>query len=101
MSPLAIQLVDFVAEMERRDIPPFRPVHFDNSIRIRSCAHELKGAAYDGDAKRVAWYIRQTRLERLWRIESWLTSPFTQQRHPKLTMWLHQQLVAIGWRQSC
>ena len=101
MSAIETTLLDFVRDMERLDAPPFRPALFDDSVRFRTYASELRDAACDGDAKGVAWYIRQTRLERLWRIETWLTATAYRHPHPRIEKWLHEQLVAIGWRLPC
>ena len=87
-------LVDFVHEMERLDVPPFRPLHYDNSVHMRRAASEIRDAAYEGDAKGVACYIRQVRLERLWQIESWLSARHGH-RHLRIETWLHRELQAI------
>ena len=96
MNATATPLLDFVRDMDRRGIPPFND---RGCIRLSDLACDLRQAACDDDAEAVAHYIRQTRLERLWRIESWLDSP--QRRHPRIAKWLHQELVAIGWRKPC
>ena len=88
-------LFDFVRDMDRLGVPPFRPTH---NSRILGLARDLRQAAIANDARSVAYHIRTTRLERLWRIEDWLM--FRKQRHPRISRWLHKELVGIGWRRA-
>jgi len=59
-------------------------------------------AAEEGDAIEVARLTKMVReklkLERLWCIENWLTCSY--EHHPRLRRWLHEELVAIGWRRA-
>jgi hypothetical protein len=95
MSASSTPLLDYVRDMDRLGIPPFR---HDNDSRIWPLACDLKEAALAADARAVAGLIRTTRLNRLWRIESWLT--FHEQQHPRIARWLHDELVTIGWRRA-
>jgi hypothetical protein len=91
MSATTTSLLHFVRDMERLNVVPFR---YDSRHWPIAC--NMRQAALAEDAIAVAKLIKATRLERLWQIEERLAaSPY---RHPKITSWLHQQLVEIGWR---
>jgi hypothetical protein len=93
MSAAATPLLDFVRDMDRLGVPPFR--HDDDS-RIWPLACDMRQAALADDVRSVANHIRTVRLERLWRIEDWLM--FRREQHPRIAAWLRKELVAIGWR---
>jgi hypothetical protein len=93
MSASTTSLLDYVRDMDRLSVPPFRE---PRDSRLWPLACDLCQAAVADDARSVARHIRTARLERLWRVESWLT--FREQRHPRIARWLHDELVAIGWR---
>ena len=93
MTATTTPLIEFVRDMDRLGVPPFR---HDNDSRIWPLACDMREAALADDARSLANHIRTVRLERLWRIEGWLT--FNTERHPKIAAWLHRELVAIGWR---
>lgn len=95
MSASATLLVDFVRDMDRLGVPPFR---HDNDSRIWPLACDMRQAALADDARSVADHIRTTRLNRLWRIEDWLM--LHKRQHPRIAAWLHAQLVEIGWRRA-
>jgi hypothetical protein len=90
MTAFSTPLLDFVRDMERQGVPPFR---HDSHL-----ADDMRQSALADDARSVADHIRTTRLNRLWRIEDWLM--FRKRQHPRIAAWLHQQLVAIGWRRA-
>ena len=81
-------LILFVRDMERLNVPPFR---YEDS-RLWPLACRMREAAIADNVHVVAHLIRSTRLERLWRIENWLTFPKRRRRHPRITKWLHAQL---------
>ena len=89
MSASPTPLLDFVRDMERHRIPPFR-LYDDTRLWAVGC--DMRQAAIAEDAEAVAYCARRTRLERLWRIENWLTSPKRRRRHRRITKWLHAQL---------
>ena len=91
MSASVTPLLDFVRDMERHGVPPFR-----HDSHTGNLAADLRQAALDENAQAVVAVIHTTRLERLWRIEDWLM--FRKQQHPKLVRWHNTQLVEIGWR---
>ena len=70
MSAIETTLLDFVRDMDRLDVPPFRYHSSTISSALATFACDMREAACADDAKAIAWYIRQTRLERLWRIET-------------------------------
>jgi hypothetical protein len=75
-------------------VPPFR--HKIENGFLWPLACDLRQAAVADNASALA--IRTTRLQRLWKIEDWLL--FHRRQHPRIARWLHQQLVAIGWRKQ-
>jgi hypothetical protein len=86
MSATATPLIDFVRDMHDLGLPPFRE---DGDIRLAECRRDLIAAACADDPTRVAYLVRQTRLERLWRIECWaLAGP----KRPRIEQWLRHQL---------
>ena len=95
MSATSTPLLEYVKDLERRGIPPFR---HGRGFRIDCLATDLRQAALADDAKAVALHLRTTRLQRLWKVEDWLTCPARKLQHPRVTKWLDQELIAIGWR---
>lgn len=87
--------IAYVHDMHRLSIPPFGR---HPCARLSSLDCDIRHAALVEDAQALAAHIRTTRLERLWRIENWLT--FRKQHHPRITEWLHAQLVEVGWRRA-
>lgn len=81
-------LIIFVRDMERLNVAPFR--YEDGRLWPLAC--RLRDAAIADDAQTVAHLIRSTRLERLWRIEKWLTNPKRLRRHLRIAKWLRAQL---------
>ena len=84
----ATDLANFVRDLERYNLPPFR--YEDTELRFKILACEMRRAALANDARLVAAKISKTRLERLWRIECWLTH--RHRRHPRIAAWLDWQL---------
>ena len=66
MTATTTPLLDFVHDMDRLGVPPFR--HDD----CAGLARDMRQAAIDDDPRSFALHIRTTRLERLWKIEDWL-----------------------------
>ena len=91
MSATSTPLRDYVRDMERCGVPPFR-----HDSPTSNLADDLRQAAQAEDIQAVAAALRCARLERLWVVEDWLM--FRKQQHPKLVRWLRKELVAIGWR---
>ena len=87
MIAIPTPLLDFVRDMERNNLPPFRP---SSCARLLGLACDLRQAALAEDAKAVALHLRTTRLERLWRVEDWLTVRTNRARHPRIAKWLHR-----------
>jgi hypothetical protein len=108
MSDHGLALVDFAsalrADVERHHIHPV------GASRCHELLTEMFEAAAGGDShevKRLARLVqRRVKLERLWRIESWLTA--YHDRHPRLRRWVHAELEAQldplfspDWRTAC
>ena len=87
MSGTHTPLLDFVRDLERHRIPPFR--RYDD-MRLWAVGCDMRQAAIAEDAEAVAHYIWKARLERLWRIEAWLTC--RHDRHSRIAEWLRRQL---------
>jgi hypothetical protein len=88
-------LLDFVRDMDRLGVPPFT---YGGGARLSDLAIDMRQAALADDAQAVANIIRTTRLERLWRVASWLTASRIAHLGDGIT--LASRSGRSGWRKA-
>ena len=94
-----IGLLEFAHAFRAEVEPSCGRIHPSGAGIILRWVAEMFDAAASGEAaevKRLAASIqRKLRLERLWRVQSWV-APVSQQ-HPRIAGWLNAQLDEIGF----
>ena len=95
-------LLEFAHAVKEDTYPHLDRIHGSGANIIHTWIEHLFIAASEDDGAEMARLIKMIRhklkLERLLRIESYLTA--YRERHPRLRAWLHEELIAIGWRKA-